>query len=353
MRPVLKFFLALSCIILHPILSTSDEGGNEERYDYQLEGSQLNALVNVQGGVYLSQGHPAGFHFELLKKFASHQKCNISISPTKENDPWKELINGNVDILVVNAATDTIPEYYQDKVISSLELNNQEHVWVVLKENYHTLQSLNYWFGYFNHTNEYNNLSNKYFKNYIQNRFSNVPVTILSPYDQIIKEYAVQLGWDWRLLASLIYQESKFRISAHSRRNAHGLMQLLPSTANTFDIDDLFDPEQNIKAGTLFLKRLSNLYSSSEIDSINRIKFILAAYNAGEGRVEDIRRVAQYKNINTYKWDSIKAAIPYMNRVDELPDTLLRHGKFKGIETINYVDEIIDRYENYKVLVKK
>lgn len=353
MRPIIKTILALSFILIHPVLSSSDEGHNGEKIDFFLEGKELSAMVNINGGIYLSQGHPVGFHFDLLNRFAKHQKCNIKIAPSQEKDHWNSLMDGTTDILVVDAAGDSIPDQYADKVISSLYLNDKEHVWVVKKENYNMLQSMNYWFGYYSHTREFRNMQNKYYRMYRRNTFTNGPVSVLSPYDQIIKQYARSIGWDWRLLASLIYQESKFRISAKSGRDAHGLMQILPSTAKKFDIVDLYDPEQNIKAGTLFIKRLISLYNSHEIDSVNRVKFILAAYNAGEGRVEDIRRAADYKKINRFEWDSLKQVIPYMSIHGELPEELLRHGKFKGTETINFVDEILNRYENYKMLVKK
>ncbi|MFA6770018.1 MAG: transglycosylase SLT domain-containing protein [Bacteroidales bacterium] len=352
-RQIIKFIFTLSFILLHPILSSSDEGNSGKRDNFSLEGESLKAMVNINGGMYLKQGHPVGFHFELLNRFASHQKCDMRIAPSQENDIWDLLINGTIDILVIDSAKDTIPHKYSDRVISSLKLNSLDQVWVVTTDNYPMLQNMNYWFSFFNHTKDYKNLEQKYYRQYRRLTFPNGPVTILSPYDQIIKKYSKSIGWDWRLLASLIYQESKFSVSAKSHRNAYGLMQVLPSTALHYEIEDLYDPEQNIKAGTLFIKRLIGLYNSSEIDSINKIKFVLAAYNAGEGRLEDIRRVAQHKSINANEWDSLKTAIPYMSLKDELPKELLRHGSFKGTETLNFVDEIVNRYENYKMLVKK
>ncbi|MDD2418997.1 MAG: hypothetical protein EOM16_06905 [Bacteroidia bacterium] len=353
MRSILKLIIALFFIIIHPVLSSSDEGHSAESYSFHLEGSHLNAMVNINGGMYLNHGHPVGFHFELLNRFASHQNCNIKISPAQDKDPWEQLLSGKTDILVMDAQKDSIPEEFSDKVIASLELNSNNQVWVVRKSDFPILQSMNYWFGYYNHTKEYKNLENKYYRIYSRTNFNNGPVNVLSPYDHIIKQYSRQLGWDWRLLASLIYQESKFKVSARSSRNAYGLMQVLPSTAKAYDIDNLYDPEQNIKAGTLFLRRLVNLYNKEEIDSLNKIKLVLAAYNAGEGRVADIQRVAEYKQINQYHWDSLKTVIPLMNHKGEIPMDLLKHGSFKGIETLNFVDEILGRYDNYKALVKK
>lgn len=353
MRPIIKLIFTISLILLHPVLSSSDAVKSCDIDNSLLEGESLNAMVNVKGGIYLNQGHPVGFHFELLNRFASHQKCNIRVAPVQENDPWELLLNGSIDILVANSATDTIPSEYANKVVSSLALNNKDQVWIVTKENYPMLQNMNSWFHYYSHTKDYKRLKSKYYSNYRRLSFPNGPVSVLSPYDQIIKEYSKTIDWDWRLLASLIYQESKFSVSAKSNRNAYGLMQVLPSTAQHFNVEDLYDPEQNIKAGTLFIKRLIGLYKDSQIDSVNKIKFVLAAYNAGEGRLQDIRRAAQYKSINSNDWDSLKTVIPYMSLKGELPNDLLKHGTFKGIETLNFVDQIVDRYENYKMLVKR
>ncbi len=84
MRPIIKTILALSFILIHPVLSSSDEGHNGEKIDFFLEGKELSAMVNINGGIYLSQGHPVGFHFDLLNRFAKHQKCNIKIAHLKK-----------------------------------------------------------------------------------------------------------------------------------------------------------------------------------------------------------------------------------------------------------------------------
>lgn len=353
MRPIFKILIAFSLILIHPVLSSSDINSEEEASLRLISGKEIYALVNTDGGIYLKKGDAAGFHFELLNRFGQHYNCKVTVAPVHDRNLWEELIEGNTDILVIDTKKDTIPSEYSDKIITSHQLRDKNQLWVVTKNNYDILRSMNRWFGYFSQTKEYERLNYKYYSRYRKVSYPHGQVYVLSPYDHIIKEYAGTIGWDWRLLASLVYQESKFSISARSHRNALGLMQLLPSTAGSFGIDNLYDPEENIKAGTLFIKRLSTLYNNPEIDSLNKIKLILASYNAGEGRVRDIRNVAEYKNVNRNNWDSLKTVIPYMNHKDSLPDDLLRHGRFKGTETINYVDQIINRYENYKVLVKK
>jgi len=157
-----------------------------------------------------------------------------------------------------------------------------------------------------------------------------------------------KIDWDWRLLAALICQESKFSASVRSSRGAHGLMQIKKETARQAGIQDVYDPEQNISAGTMLIKRLVNKFNKENIDSVNSVKFILAAYNAGDGRLEDVRSFARHKSENPDDWNSLVKIIPMMRESEAIPVGILRFGTFNGKETIRFVEEVLSRYEEYK-----
>jgi soluble lytic murein transglycosylase len=106
-------------------------------------------------------------------------------------------------------------------------------------------------------------------------------------YEHIVKGHAENYRLDPALLAAVIYQESKFDADARSESGAIGLMQLLPETAegiatrtggSRFDVDDLYDPEINVRYGSWYLRHLLDKYGSAE-DA-------LAAYNGGQGNVD-------------------------------------------------------------------
>jgi len=343
----LIFFLLLVCLLL----STTKGNIIPDRHTLYLENDTLNATVCIKGGIFLKQGHTTGYHYELLKRFSKNQKCQINVKPYKGTDQWADLVGRYTDILVVNPQ-DTIPDIYQTEVLSSVDLNDASHVWVVRKSDYMLLQQLNYWFGYFRQTKGYDDLNYKFYK-----RYRKVPLTpmrgnnLLSPYDHIIRNYANRIDWDWRLLASLIYQESKFNPNARSIRGAQGLMQIKNEIARQAGIENSFDPEQNVIAGTMLLKRLEKKFAKSEIDSANMIRFILAAYNAGDGRIDDIRRFAEHKELNSKDWNTLVGVIPMMRERDMLPEGLLKFGAFNGKETIRFVDEVLDRYEDYRAFI--
>jgi len=128
-------------------------------------------------------------------------------------------------------------------------------------------------------------------------------------------------------------------------------MQIKNETARQAGIQNPFDPEQNIIAGTMLLKRLEKKFNKEGIDSANSVKFILAAYNAGDGRLEDVRAFAEHKKLNPNDWNALVEVIPMMRKEELLPEGLLRFGAFSGKETIRFVDEVLSRYEDYKVFI--
>jgi hypothetical protein len=111
--------------------------------------------------------------------------------------------------------------------------------------------------------------------------FISVPHVEVSkePFGEIIKAAAKRYSVDADLITSVIAAESNFNPTAISRKNARGLMQLLPSTATHLGVKNIFDPEENINAGTRYLSELLLLYK-------NDLALTLAAYNAGPERVQ-------------------------------------------------------------------
>ena len=169
----------------------------------------------------------------------------------------------------------------------------------------------------------------------------------LSPYDKLIRKYAAELGWDWRMLASVLYQESRFSIGSRSPRGAQGLMQVMPSTAKYYKVENLLDPEENIIAGTRHLRRLQNMFRKEGLEGDELIKFTLAAYNAGEGRIMDCRNLASSLEFDNTIWDETVKVIPMMREDSILENEVVKLGKFKGHETIAYVDQVFSHYRAF------
>jgi membrane-bound lytic murein transglycosylase F len=160
--------------------------------------------------------------------------------------------------------------------------------------------------------------------------------------------YADSAGLDWRLVAAVIYHESKFDNDVTSHRGAAGLMQMMPATAEWLGAGDITDPVEGVRVGTLYLKQLHRAYNRHTDDPAERTKFALAAYNAGIGRIRDCINYARYKGVDSSSWDNIAGLIPEMNSDEILDLDTIKFGKFKGVETIAYVENVLDKYEQYK-----
>ena len=114
-----------------------------------------------------------------------------------------------------------------------------------------------------------------------------------APYGDLIQSAAKKYGVDADLIFSVIASESNFNPRAISRRGARGLMQLLPATGTRFGVKDIFDPAQNIDAGTQYLRDLMARYQGDLVLTI-------AAYNAGPGAVQRYGRVPPYNETISY-----------------------------------------------------
>lgn len=171
---------------------------------------------------------------------------------------------------------------------------------------------------------------------------------VISPYDSLIKVYSDSVGLDWRLVAAVIYHESGFDNDVRSRRGATGLMQMMPSTAEWLGAGDISDPIEGVRIGTIYLKRIHNAYRNHTDDPVERMKFALAAYNAGVGRIQDCIKFAAIRGVDPSSWDNIVALIPEMNDDSILEIDTIKFGKFKGDETIAYVENVLSKYEQYK-----
>jgi soluble lytic murein transglycosylase-like protein len=127
-----------------------------------------------------------------------------------------------------------------------------------------------------------------------EDTFLPVKVKLLDvPYANFITESARAHGVAPELVASVIAVESNFNPNAVSGRSARGLMQLMPQTAARFGVTRVFDPQQNIEAGTKYLKELLLRYNGD-------LALTLAAYNAGPDRVEQYRSVPPYRETRDY-----------------------------------------------------
>ncbi|MTI22623.1 transporter substrate-binding domain-containing protein [Fulvivirga sp. RKSG066] len=234
----------------------------------------------------------------------------------------------------------------------------QQIAWAVRKNAPQLLQSLNSWMRGLKKQPTFNVIYKKYFKNNrasqrrARSDFSSMGGEKISVYDDMIKAGADSLGWDWRLLASQIYQESRFDPKAKSWAGAIGLMQLVPETGYRFGANNLLDPAQSIKAGINYLKYLDDLWLKTVEDDDERKKFVLASYNVGLGHVVDARQLAKKYDRDPTKWDdNVEYFLLMKSKPEFFRDEIVESGYCRGEEPVNYVKQIFNRYDQYKQLI--
>ncbi len=167
----------------------------------------------------------------------------------------------------------------------------------------------------------------------------------LSPYDQLVKRYADEHDFDWRLIVALMYEESGFDPFARSFAGAVGLLQVLPRTAEELGLTDLEDPETNIRAGLGYLDWVRDRFEE-DLPVRDRMWFTLAAYNAGTGHVQDARRLAAQRGWNPDRWfDNVERAMLLLSHPEHARNA--RHGWCRGSEPVQYVREVRATYEVY------
>jgi len=215
------------------------------------------------------------------------------------------------------------------------------------------------WVEEFRRGREYALLYNKYFHNRhtyrnIHSEHYALGSRRISKFDAILKEESEAIGWDWRLLASLVYQESRFNPEARSWAGAFGLMQLMPRTAGKFGVGPESSPRAQIRAGIQFIQWLDERFVDEITDEEERLKFVLAAYNIGYGHIQDARRLAEKNGADPMIWEgNVEEWLLKKSDPKYYTDKVVKYGYARGIETYNYVREVMERYEHYKNIMNQ
>jgi len=167
----------------------------------------------------------------------------------------------------------------------------------------------------------------------------------ISPYDQLIVQHAKSEGLDWRLVAAVMFEESRFNPDSRSDKGAYGLMQVRPIAAEAVGSAHFMAPDDNVRTGVRYLHQLDGMFRGAPAH--DRLRLVLAAYNVGPGHVGDAQMLARHFGYSPNRWDD---AIELMLPLLEQPSIYkkLPNGFAKGGDTVHYVQRIIERYYQYQ-----
>ncbi len=312
-----------------------------------IAGDTLNFVILIDRK--MNTGSPSlKFADNIIRRFAEIHSCeaNVSIESRSEAE-WENLVNKNTDVIVFNTA-DSIPPLFSDYLSQSLEVEDG-YACAVRYDDEVLLKNINYWIAHFKATSEYRQLLEKLHRREKERGSRYIlPITrhSISQYDGLVKKYSETIGWDWRLLSALMYQESKFNNGVVSRRGAIGLMQIKESTARKAGINNIYDPEQNIRAGVTELRRLTGKYKRQGIQEPDLMRFVLAAYNAGEGRIKSMMEIAKAEGKNNKSWADVVSVLPLME--DGYDKDGITAAPFAGKEMTRHVESVEKQFDFYR-----
>lgn len=363
--------------------------GNKASHEVDLEDIQANGEIIIltlygPNSYFKYRGEEYGEQYILAKQYARHIGVSLRIDLSRNDEElFRKLKDGEGDIIACGTPVAEGKEkdisYCGAEEISAFidslhrEKGNKDNnpikvAWCVRANSTSLSNSLSKWlsanksnlFSLASPSITYNN-SNKRFSKKYSARISPQPAIlnersgIISKYDYLFKKHAPICGWDWRLIAAQCHTESSFDTNAVSWMGAMGLMQLMPQTASDLGITErnIFDPETNVRGGVKVIERLTRHYAEIT-DRTERIKFILGAYNAGAGHIDDARRLTAKHGLNPNAWnDNVEKYAMLMSNSEYYNDPLVKNGYFRGDETTNYVKRIMARWEEYKAKIRQ
>lgn len=270
----------------------------------------------------------------------------------------QKVARGEVEFTVMQANLAALKEAeFSNLKVRPVVGRKHEVAWAVRKNSPQLLSELNGWIEDKKNEGLLARLYKKYFvdmRGHIERAASDYLTSStgkLCPFDDLLKTHAAEIGWDWRLLASQVYQESRFKPDAKSWAGASGLLQLMPATARQVGVTNTFDPEDNVRGATKYLKWLTGFWDDRIEDEDERLKFILASYNCGPGHVEDAQRLASKYGGNPLAWSDVSYWLLQKSTQQYSSDEVVKFGFCRGLEPVNYVEQILKRYGHYKDFV--
>ena len=308
---------------------------------YAKPGKHLERLINLDK--------------ELGGGIRIHEVTNDSIT---NEDLIMQVANGTIDYTISDNDLARLNKTYYSNLNVNLAVSfDQRASWAVRKTSLLLSEAANKWHKENMTSPAYKASSKKYFemsKRLPHGSILSIKEGKISHFDHLFKKYAPEVGWDWRIIASLAYNESNFDTTAVSWVGAKGLMQLMPRTARAMGIPEGKEqnPEESVKAATKYLAQIARSFNKVT-DPVEKMKFILAAYNAGIGHIFDAMALAEKYGKNKYIWDDHVATYILLKSNEEyFNDPVCKNGYFRGLETFNFVKDILGRAEMYKQKIK-
>jgi len=285
----------------------------------------------------LSELHKNGLNFTLM---------------LQDDVPTEELIrqvaDKEIEVTVADSIIGELNRRYYPNIKIGIPIEEPQSLgWAVRKEDNALLSQINTFFEKIKADGTFDDIYRGYYANvqifdrFDLKKFHQRINTRLPKYETIIKKTAKQYGFDWRLIAAIIYQESHFNPRARSHSGVRGLMQLTKPTAQEMGVTNRLDPEQSIRGGVKYLRKLYELYD--EAQGFDRTLIMLASYNVGPRHIASAESIARKKGLDPRKWSSLEQTLPLL--CYEKYIKMSKHGYCRGSEPVRYVNRILTYFD--------
>jgi len=260
----------------------------------------------------------------------------------------RRVSEGEIEITVSDSHIARLNRRYYPNIRLAFPIEEEQSLgWAVKKGNNGLVEKINEYFSMIQENGTYDKLFNKYYGSseifdYVDLvKYHDRLESRLPKYEKQIKQESEKYGFDWRMIAATIYQESHFNPRAKSYTGVRGLMQLTLVTAKEMGINNRLDPVQSIRGGVKYLNKIYKRLG--DIDEHDRMKFTLASYNIGYGHIRDAQKLAELQGLDKNKWASMEITLPLLRYRKYYKQT--KYGYARGTEPVRYVQRIMSYYE--------
>ena len=313
-----------------------------EKQDELIEQNDGKAIIQIIGDSHFNQTLA---DIKQQKPDFSYQVDNNS----DVNDLLKKVATGELAFTVADSVEVHLSQRIYPDIALAFELTEDQPIsWFLRRSQDESLYAmLIEFFGQTKQSGQLASLEEKYIGHidsfdYVDTRaFIRALDSKLPKWSPLFKKYSDE--FDWRLVAALAYQESHWNPRAKSPTGVRGMMMLTLPTAKSVGVTDRLNPEQSVKGGVEYLRRMVERVPDS-VETHEKIWFALASYNVGYGHVMDARRLTKKQGGNPDAWSDVKERLPLLRQQKYFSQT--RYGYARGDEAKNYVENIRRYYQS-------
>ncbi len=321
----------------------------KEQVIYLSGGKRPKTIADLSRGILeVAKGTSHIESLEFLK--TKHPELTWNINTELNSEALMYLVNkGLIDFTIADSHRANSLKQFYPKLYSAFDISTKRQLaWALpLSSDNSLYNEVNSFFKEISQNKTLKQLLDKYYGNtknlaYFDNRtFRNHVDQRLPTFKPLFQEQAEKNALDWRLLASIGYQESHWLPKATSPTGVKGIMMLTRNTAKQMGIIDRTNPAQSIKGGAIYFKKLLKRIPK-HIPEPDRTWFALAAYNVGFGHLEDAKILTKKRNGNPDKWIDVKASLPLLAKKKWYKQA--KYGYARGNEPVQYVENIRGYY---------